>query len=164
MKTKLAVLAFLMAMGASLFAQQPVTVLFGSGAPGGSTSYIPGTHYVDNSVSPAVTYICSSVSVAAGPTPPAGTQTCNWTQVGGSSVSPTGIPGTAGVTAVPITSGLLAEFRHLPGENPCLAVDYSGNGNNGTGCVGVSPTAVAGSGGVLFAGNGAISLPAALNA
>lgn len=85
---------------------------------------------------------------------------------GGSSVSPntTTIPGLAGFTAVPVTSGLLAEYRMLPTENPCALVDYSGNSNNATGCVGTSPTIVAGSGGVLFAGNGSLALPAALNA
>lgn len=83
MKIKFAVLLVLLAMGGSLFAQQPTVTLFGSGAPGGTVAYQIGTHYIDQSVNPAVLYVCSSVSVAAGPTPPAGTQTCNWTQAGG---------------------------------------------------------------------------------
>jgi hypothetical protein len=83
MKLKLLILALFLALSGSLFAQQPTTTVFGSGPPGGTVAYIPGTHYIDQSVSPAVLYVCSSVSVATGPNPPAGTQTCNWTQAGG---------------------------------------------------------------------------------
>jgi len=57
----------------------------------------------------------------------------------------------------------MAEYRILPTENPCALVDYSGNGNNATGCVGTSPTIIPLNGGVKFIGVGAISLPAALN-
>jgi lysophospholipase L1-like esterase len=62
-----------------------------------------------------------------------------------------------------IQSGLMGEYRMLASENPCALVDYSGNGRNATGCIGVSPTIIASSGGVNFVGTGAISLPAALN-
>lgn len=79
---------------ASLYGQGvPVRYLSGSGAPSGGVASVEGTHYVDNSVNPAVTYICTSVSIAAGPSPPAGTQTCNWTQIGGGgSSSPPNAP------------------------------------------------------------------------
>lgn len=61
-----------------------------------------------------------------------------------------------------VTSGLMAQYRMLPSENPCALVDYSGNGNTATGCVGTSPTIIADSGGAQ--GNaGAISLSAGLN-
>lgn len=77
--------------------------------------------------------------------------------IGGS--SPSSIPGTPGVTTVPITSGLLVENRHLVGENPCAAVDYSGNGNNATGCNGTAPTNIAVTGGTQFNGNGNFQWP-----
>jgi hypothetical protein len=84
---------------------------------------------------------------------------------GSSTTSVSAIPGFPGVTSVPITSGLMAEYRMLPTENPCALVDYSGNGNNGTGCSGTAPTIIAVTGGMNF--NGAAvewaSLPAALN-
>jgi len=82
---------------------------------------------------------------------------------GGSSVSPTGIPGTAGVTAVPVTSGLMAEYRMFPTETCAGLLDYSGNGNNATGTVGTAPTIIPVTGGCNFTGNGAVSLPASLN-
>lgn len=131
----------------------------------------------DNAVVvPGGTQWTFAVNISPGVPPPLGTgpQNCSVTlTITGASQSVTSSfascpalstvsgPGSSGV---PVTNGLLAELRHLPGENPCFAVDASGNGNNGTGCVGTPPTAVAGSGGVLFAANGAISLPPALNA
>jgi hypothetical protein len=81
----------------------------------------------------------------------------------GGSSSPSSIPGFPGVTAVPVTSGLMAEYRMLPTETPASLVDYSGNANNATGTVGVAPTIIAGSGGITMNRNGAISLPASLN-
>lgn len=83
----------------------------------------------------------------------------------GTSGSPLGIASVP-VSALPsgiVTNGLLAEYRILPTETPSALIDYSGNGNNAVGTDGVAPTIVAGSGGVLFANNGAIKLPAALN-
>lgn len=62
-----------------------------------------------------------------------------------------------------VQSGLIGQFKMLPTESVAALVDYSGQGNNATGTVGVAPTIVAGSGGVQFSGNGAVSLPAALN-
>lgn len=82
---------------------------------------------------------------------------------GNGGTTPSSIPGTPGLSAVPVQTNLLAEYRMLPTENPCALVDYSGNGNNATACVGTSPTIISGSGGVLFGGAGAIALPAALN-
>jgi len=52
----------------------------------------------------------------------------------------------------------------LPSENPCALVDYSGNANNATGCVGVSPAIIPVSGGISDAFNGGILLHSALNA
>lgn len=62
-----------------------------------------------------------------------------------------------------VQSGLLAEYRMLPTETPAGLLDYSGNGNNATGTVGVAPTIIAGTGGVNFVGTGAIALPAGVN-
>src|SRR6267378_1110873 len=73
------------------------------------------------------------------------------------------IPGIPGTTAVPVQSGLIAEYRILPTESPASLIDYSGNGNNATGTVGTVPTIVAGSGGISCNGAGAVILPAALN-
>ena len=82
---------------------------------------------------------------------------------GGGATTTSSIPGQPGVTAVPVTSGLMAEYRLLPTENPCAAVDYSGNGNNATGCDGTSPIIQSGTGGFAGVGTGSVILPAALN-
>lgn len=72
-------------------------------------------------------------------------------------------PGTPpSVAAIP-TTGLIGQFRMLAAETPAALVDASGSGNNATGTVGTPPTIIAGSGGVLFSGAGAVALPAALN-
>ncbi len=70
--------------------------------------------------------------------------------------------GAATISGV-VSSGLMAEYRMLPTETAAALVDYSGNGNNATGTVGTPPTIIAGTGGVLFGGAGAINLPTALN-
>ena len=70
---------------------------------------------------------------------------------------------TTTITA-PVQSGLLADYRMLPSESACALVDYSGNGNNATGCVGTSPSLAATTGGLVGNGAGAVALPAALNA
>jgi len=70
----------------------------------------------------------------------------------------------SGVPTQPVQNGLIAEYRILPTETAGALVDYSGNGNGATGTVGTAPTIIAGSGGLNFTGNGAVSLPAALNA
>lgn len=62
-----------------------------------------------------------------------------------------------------VSSGLLAQYRILPSENPCALVDYSGNGNTGTGCVGTSPTIIATTGGINLPGTGASVLPSTLS-
>lgn len=85
---------------------------------------------------------------------------------GGSSVSPNlpgAIPGEPGVNAVPVTSGLLAEYRILSTETPAALVDYSGNGRNATGTVGTAPTIIAVPGGIQCNANGAVLLPASVN-
>jgi hypothetical protein len=91
--------------------------------------------------------------------PSGGTCQTNWISISGSG----SIPGTPGLNAVPVQSGLMAEYRMLPTETPGALVDYSGNGNNATGTVGTAPTMIANTGGVLFPGTGAVNLPAALN-
>jgi hypothetical protein len=68
-----------------------------------------------------------------------------------------------GASSQVVQSGLLAEYRMLATESPCALVDYSGNGNNATGCVGTSPTIIPVTGGVNFSVNGAIGIPASLN-
>jgi hypothetical protein len=76
------------------------------------------------------------------------------------------IPGEPGLTAIPVTSGLMAEYRMIEGAGTTVK-DYSGNGNDATFAAGGNaPAWAAGnSGGVRF--NGAavewISCPAALN-
>jgi hypothetical protein len=62
-----------------------------------------------------------------------------------------------------LPAGLLAELRFLPTETPASCVDYSGAGNGCTGSAGTTPTIIAGSGGISCTGNGALTLPAALN-
>ena len=62
-----------------------------------------------------------------------------------------------------VQSGLMAEYRILSTESAAELIDYSGNGNNAVGTVGVAPTIIANSGGLNFVGNGAVILPAALN-
>lgn len=61
------------------------------------------------------------------------------------------------------TAGLLFDYQALPTESAAGLVDYSGNGNNATGTVGVAPTLTTVTGGVSCPGTGAISLPAADN-
>ena len=73
------------------------------------------------------------------------------------------IPGQPGLTSVPVTSGLLAEYRILPTETPASLVDYSGNSRNATGTVGTTPTIIAATGGLQCNANGAVVLPAAVN-
>ncbi len=72
------------------------------------------------------------------------------------------IPGIPGVTAVPVQSGLMAEYRILSTETVASLIDYSGNGNNATGTNGTAPTIIANSGGIAC-GAGAVTLPSALN-
>lgn len=82
---------------------------------------------------------------------------------GGGGTAINSIPGTAGLNAVPVTSGLIAEYRILNTESPGALVDYSGNSNTGGATTGVAPTIIAGSGGISCGGAGAINLPATLN-
>ncbi len=82
---------------------------------------------------------------------------------GSTNTSPGAAPGIPGLTAIPVQTGLLAEYRMLSTENPCALVDYSGNGNNATGCVGTTPSILANTGGFNPAGAGGVALPAALN-
>ncbi len=82
---------------------------------------------------------------------------------GGGVSTTSSIPGQPGLTAVPVTSGLMAEYRILPGETCGALIDYSGSGNNATGSVGTPPAVTAVTGGIAGAGTGACSLPAALN-
>lgn len=72
------------------------------------------------------------------------------------------IGGSAGSLAI-VQSGLTAEYRILPGDNPAALTDSSGNGNTGTGTTGTPPTVLASSGGLQCGGAGASLLPAALN-
>ncbi len=81
----------------------------------------------------------------------------------GTNASSSAAPGIAGLTAVPVQSGLMAEYRMLPTETPGALVDYSGNANNATGTVGTSPTIIANTGGIAIGAVGAVSLPSALN-
>lgn len=89
----------------------------------------------------------------------------------GGSITPTGTGlinglGVASLPALinqPVTRGLLAAYYIKPGETAATLIDYSGNGNNATGTVGVAPTITAVTGGVACSGNGGINLPAALN-
>src|SRR5208282_1910882 len=62
-----------------------------------------------------------------------------------------------------VQTGLLAQYRILSTESAASLRDYSGNGNNATGTVGVAPAIISGTGGISCAGNGAVKLPAALN-
>lgn len=73
------------------------------------------------------------------------------------------IPGQPGLNAVPITSGLLAEYRILPTETPSGLIDYSGNGRNATGTVGTAPTTIPATGGIQCNANGAVAIPASVN-
>jgi|HubBroStandDraft_4_1064222.scaffolds.fasta_scaffold00050_60 hypothetical protein len=82
---------------------------------------------------------------------------------GSSTTSVSAVPGFPGVTSVPITSGLIAEYRILPTESPAALVDYSGNGNNATGTAGVAPTIIPVTGGISCPGTGGVVLPAGLN-
>jgi hypothetical protein len=82
---------------------------------------------------------------------------------GGINLNANAIPGSPGFNSVPVTSGLLAEYRMLPSENCASIVDYSGNNNNAVGTVGTAPTIIALTGGCTFLRNGAISLPSVLN-
>lgn len=82
---------------------------------------------------------------------------------GGGTTTSSGIPGSPGITAVPVQSGLMAEYRILPSETPATLVDYSGNSNNAVGTADTAPTIIATSGGINCAGAGAVKLPAAVN-
>lgn len=81
----------------------------------------------------------------------------------GGGTTPSSVPGTPGVTAIPVQSGLMAEYRMLPSETCGALVDYSGNGRVATGTAGTAPTIISGTGGCNFTRNGAINLPATLN-
>jgi len=130
----------------------------------------------DNAVvQPGGTQWTFNINISPGAPPPLGTgpQNCSVTlTITGASQSISGnlsvcpalgrvaggtsqasIPGTPGITAVPVTSGLMAEYRILPTESACAIVDYSGSGNNATGCTSVSPTIIAVTGGLLFSWN-----------
>jgi len=97
-----------------------------------------------------------STGLNTGPVGPAG-------PAGGANVSASAVPGSPGINAVPITSGLMAEYRILPSETPASLVDYSGNGNNATGTTGTAPTIITISGGLQCNQNGSVAVPAALN-
>jgi hypothetical protein len=66
-------------------------------------------------------------------------------------------------TGFSIPSGALADYQILPTETAAALVDYSGNGNTATGTVGTAPTIISGTGGLNCTGNGAVSIPAAVN-
>jgi len=88
------------------------------------------------------------------------------TQIGGGGggiSSNSAIPGAPGVTAVPVTLGLMAEYRILSTETPSGLLDYSGNSRNATGTIGTSPTIISSTGGIQCNANGAVVLPTALN-
>lgn len=95
-----------------LFGQgTPVRHLSGSGVPSGSVASVEGTEYVDTSVSPPVNYVCTSISIATGPTPPAGTITCNWTAAGGGGGISSNVPVTcASSTAFPVGTTFITDF------------------------------------------------------
>lgn len=88
---------------------------------------------------------------------------CPALSTGSGATTPTSIPGEPGVTAVPVTTGKLAEYRIFPTETAAGILDYSGNGLNATGTVGTAPTIIPVTGGVSCGGVGAINLPASLN-
>jgi trimeric autotransporter adhesin len=73
------------------------------------------------------------------------------------------VPGTPGLNAVPVTSGLMAEYRILQSETPASLKDYSGNGVNATGVQGTTPTIIANTGGLQCNANGGVIVPASLN-
>jgi hypothetical protein len=100
-------------------------------------------------------------TLAFAQTPPGGYGPTVGGSGGGTTFSST--PGTPGLTAIPVSNGLIAEYRMLPTETCGALVDYSGSGNNATATEGTAPTIISGSGGCNFTGNGAIQLPAALN-
>jgi trimeric autotransporter adhesin len=66
-------------------------------------------------------------------------------------------------SSIPITNGLMAEYRILPGETAASLIDWSGNGRNATGTTGTPPTVLANTGGLNCGGAGAITLPSTLN-
>jgi hypothetical protein len=82
---------------------------------------------------------------------------------GGGVTTIASIPGQPGLNAVPVTSGLLAEYRILPGENPASLIDYSGNGRNATGTAGTAPTIIAATGGIQCNANGGVILPTSVS-
>lgn len=157
MKPKLLFLITFLAMaGGSLSAQgtQNVKGAYGCGSPASSNVVGDvGSRYIDQCASPPVEWIITAINPNGLGN---GVPTATWTQGGSSS-------GGGGPLTQVVQSGLLAEYRMLPTETPAALVDYSGNGNNATGTVGVAPTIIAGSGGVQFVKTGAIQLPAALN-
>lgn len=83
---------------------------------------------------------------------------------GGGGTTLTSIPGVPGISTIPVTTGLLAEYRMLSTETPSALVDYSGNSNNATGTTGTAPTIIATTGGVQFNGNGNIQIPTSISA
>jgi hypothetical protein len=118
-----------------------------------------------------------SITLSPGVPPPLGTgpQTCSATlTISGASQSvssnfnscpalSTVSGGGGGASPIP-HNGLTADYQMKATDTACTLTDYSGSGNNATGCVGVAPTIIAATGGVQFNTNGAISLPATLNA
>lgn len=78
--------------------------------------------------------------------------------------------GSGGLSATPTTllpqqANLLWAYWKLPTENPCAWIDYSGHGNNATGCSGTAPTIQTDIGGAGFSAisGGSISYPATVN-
>jgi hypothetical protein len=61
-----------------------------------------------------------------------------------------------------VSGGLMADYQCQPTDTVASLKDYSGNGNNATGTVGVAPT-IAANGGLVCAGTGAVLLPSSLN-
>lgn len=82
---------------------------------------------------------------------------------GGGVSSVSSIPGQPGLTAIPVQSGLMAEYRILAGETCATLKDYSGNGNNATGFNGTAPSVNAVTGGIHGGSGGSCNLPASLN-
>jgi hypothetical protein len=127
------------------------------------TPGVGATAYADSEITGAVigsTYYSTTTNsprVCNGPSTP-----CTWA-AGGGTTSSSSIPGSPGVTAVPVQSGLMAEYRILPTETPATLVDYSGNSNTAVGTADTAPTIIAVSGGMNCAGAGAVKLPAAVN-
>jgi len=115
-----------------------------TGAVVGSQFYLIGTGI----------QVCSVVS---------GNSCTTWVASGGGISSLTTIPGSPSLNAIPVQSGLMAEYRLLEGAGTTIT-DYSGNVRNGT--FGASaPTWIANTGGLFFPSGvpNFVSLPASLN-